>query len=337
MSGAMDTTARNAGAYLHTIGVVIPVYRGEHSLEALLAEIEPFFEESVTAAGHCFVVREVVLVHDHGPDRSDVVIRRLAAAHPQVHPIWLARNFGQHAATVAGIASTTSAWVATIDEDGQHAPADIARLLDRALDGRHPLVYGRHAGKPPHAKWRNVSSKIAHRLARMLGGADLAAFTSFRLVLGSHARSIAAYCGPRTYLDSALSWGVSGAADVEVSTRAELREGSGYTFSRLLSHFWSLVLSTGTRPLRIVSGLGFTSAIVGVVGAVVAAVARLQGNITVPGWTSVTIVLLVSNGLVLLALGVVAEYVGQLLKSAQGRPLYIMIDDPALGPLGDRE
>lgn len=130
---------------------------------------------------------------------------------------------------------------------------------------------------------------------------------------------------------------MSGAADVEVSTRAELREGSGYTFSRLLSHFWSLVLSTGTRPLRIVSGLGFTSAIVGVVGAVVAAVARLQGNITVPGWTSVTIVLLVSNGLVLLALGVVAEYVGQLLKSAQGRPLYIMIDDPALGPLGDRE
>lgn len=318
---------------LHEISVVVPVYRGETTLPALVAELAALTEPRQSPAGHHFVVREVLLVHDHGPDDSAGTIRALAATHPWVRPVWLSRNFGQHAATLAGIASTASAWVATMDEDGQHVPADLGLLLDVALRDRVPLVYGQHEGGAPHARWRNAASAVARRSARWLSGADVSNFSSFRLVLGSHARSVAAYCSQRIYLDAALAWAIGESSVARVSTRPEWRAGSGYRLRTLLSHFWTLVLSTGHRPLRIVSWIGTLAALAGFAGGIWVLVRKLRDDVAVAGWSSVIVVQLFVGGLVLLALGVLAEYVGTLLRIAQGRPLYVIVDDPAEGPL----
>lgn len=319
--------------FVHTVAAVVPVYRGETTLEQLLSEMEPFFEVGTTPAGHKWQVVEVVLVHDHGPDRSADVIRRLAAEHPQVTPVWLSRNFGQHAATLAGIGSTSSSWVCTLDEDGQHHPADIALLLDAAVADQLPLVYGKHRDRAPHAGWRNFTSSAAKRTAQLIAGADLTSFTSFRLILGSHARSIAAYCGPRTYLDVALTWAIGSSGSVEVTSRPEWRPGSGYTLSRLLSHFWTLVLSGGTRPLRAISTIGAFSALAGFAGAASVIFRAATSGYNVAGWASFMATILVIGGLLLLAIGVVAEYIGVLLRAAQGRPTYVVVDDPNFGPL----
>jgi len=319
---------------VHSIAIVVPVYRGAETLATLLLEMKPLLTESLTAAGHRYCVVEVVLVHDNGPDQSDVVIRELADLYPQVTAVWLARNFGQHAATLAGIGSTAADWVVTLDEDGQHAPADIPLLLDRAIGYRVPLVYGRHESSAPHSRWRNFTSRCAKRFARLIAGSDFGSYTSFRLVLGAPARSIAAYCGPRTYLDVALRWAIGSSDEVVVRTRGEWREGSGYNLSKLLSHFWSLVLSSGTRPLRIISSIGALVSVGGFVFAAVVLFRALAGDYNAPGWASVMFTLLLVGGLLLLAIGVVAEYLGALLRSAQGRPLYIVVDDPNDGPLG---
>ncbi|MCY7300967.1 MAG: glycosyltransferase, partial [Ilumatobacteraceae bacterium] len=304
-----------SSARVHTLAVVVPVFRGADTLDALLAEIEPFFEESATADGHKFRVDEVMLVHDHGPDQSAAVIRALALRFAQVTPVWLARNYGQHAATLAGIGSSSAEWVVTLDEDGQHAPADIAILLDCAIGQAIPLVYGRHAAGAPHSRWRNISSRLAKRVGRAVAGREIGTYTSFRLVLGAHARSVAAYCGPRTYLDVALRWASGSFQDVVVQTRDEWRSGSGYDLAKLLSHFWSLVLSSGTRPLRIISSIGALVSAGGFVFAAVVLVRAWPSDYNVPGWASVMVSLLGIGGLMLLAIGVVAEYLGALLRS----------------------
>ena len=118
---------------LHSVSVVVPVYRGEHTLRALIEEISDLAAVTVTPQGHRFRVVEAILVCDDGPDRSDVVIRELAAEYPFVKPVWLARNSGQHAATAAGVASSGAKWVVTMDEDGQHVPSDIGVMLDLAI------------------------------------------------------------------------------------------------------------------------------------------------------------------------------------------------------------
>jgi hypothetical protein len=137
------------------------------------------------------------------------------------------------------------------------------------------------------------------------------------------------------HLDVALTWTIDRIARCTVVAQAEGREGSGYSVSSLLSHFWTLVLSSGTRPLRIVSLVGFVAALGGFVGAVVAFWQRLGHGNEVAGWASVFIAVVVMGGLILFALGVVAEYVGTLLRTAQGRPLFVIGDDPAHGPLQD--
>lgn len=317
------------------IAVVVPVYRGELSLGPLVAELVALAEPQTSPAGRPWRVTEVLLVHDCGPDRSDRVIRELAAAHPDlVRPIWLSRNFGQHAATLAGFASSAAPWVATIDEDGQYDPNRLGVLLDAAFAERASLVYAHPEGGAPHPGWRNATSRGAKRFVERLSGVPARTFSSFRLVLGEQARAVAAYCGQGTYLDVALTWVVARSTTVSVPARAETREGSGYDLRRLLSHFASLVLNSGTRPLRLVASIGFVFAALGVLGAVYIAGHALLSDIDVPGWASITVTLLVTSGAVLFSLGVIAEYVGSLLRLALGRPLYVMVTDPADTPLG---
>lgn len=320
-------------AHVHDVAVVIPVYRGALTLGPLVDELRPLMKVTTTPGGRCYRVVEVILVHDRGPDGSAEVIARLCE-EPAVRAVWLARNSGQHAATVAGIASSSTSWVVTMDEDGQHVPADMGRLVDRALDAQVHLVYGRAEDGAPHPPWRNASSATAKWVARTLAGSDLSDFTSYRLIEGSRARTVCAYVGRRTFLDSALTWGIDRSEVCETSWRLEGRPRSGYDLGSLLSHFWTLVLSSGNRPLRIVSTVGGVVAGAGTVGAGIIVWRRLQpGWDDAPGWASVMVVQLVLGGGVFTALGVVAEYVGALLRIVQGQPLYIAVDSPELDPL----
>ena len=318
----------------HDVAVVVPVYQGEECLPSLLDELLPLAEEQTTEGGVRWRVVEVVLVHDCGPDRSDRTIRRLAEAHPTlVRPVWLTRNFGQHAATVAGFASSSAPWIVTLDEDGQHDPAQIGALLDHALATGSALVYARPEGGAPHARWRNAASNLAKRLVEVVSGVHAKDFSSFRLIVGERARAVAAYCGQGVYLDVALSWIVADVSAVTVPARVERRPGSGYGMLRLLSHFSALVLSSGTRPLRFVAASGVVLALSGLVGAVYILVVALTSEIPVPGWASISVTLLVTAGALLFSIGVVAGYVGTLLGIALGRPLYVISTDPQDLPL----
>ena len=109
---------------------------------------------------------------------------------------------------------------------------------------------------------------------------------------------------------------------------------SGYSFRRLISHFWRLVLSSGTRTLRLVSVTGVAFALIGFVLATYIMVVRLTTDMAVQGWTSTVVALLVGIGLVLFALGVIAEYIGVAVGMAMGKPPYLIASDTALGPLG---
>src|SRR4051794_7161387 len=111
----------------HQISVVVPVYRGATTLRGLFDEIAVLHDEFVTEGGHRARVAELLLVHDNGPDASDEVIRKLAAEHDWVRPVWLSRNYGQHPATLAGMASSGGDWIVTMDEDGQHDPSYIGQ------------------------------------------------------------------------------------------------------------------------------------------------------------------------------------------------------------------
>ena len=196
----------------------------------------------------------MILVYDCGPDDSARVIRGLQAKYDYVRTIWLSRNFGEHAATLAGMASSGGDWIATMDEDGQHDPTSLGTMLDTAVQEGSSLVYAKPTNPPPHSAFRNATSRGAKRLVNIFSGeADASLFHSYRLMLGEVGRSVAAYSGTGVYLDIALGWVAGRAAVAPVAMRNEGERRSGYSLRSLLSHFWRLVLTGGTRGLRVVS------------------------------------------------------------------------------------
>jgi glycosyltransferase involved in cell wall biosynthesis len=321
----------------HRISIVVPVYQGEKTLAALVKEIALLTVPTHTADGHEFQVIELLLVNDHGPDRSDEVIRELAAANDFIRPVWLSRNFGQHPATLAGMASSSGDWIVTMDEDGQHDPADIGDFLDVALARGSQLVYADPVNRPPHNALRNVSSRLVKWFFSIfLTGNSEGTFQSYRMILGEIGRSVAAYAGSGVYLDVAMGWVTGPTAACPVRLRGEGDRTSGYSTRRLLSHFWRLALSSGTRGLRMVSALGAVFASGGLLFAIYLFVVRLASSETPQGWTSTMVVVLVSTGAILFSLGVIAEYVGVAVNMAMGKPLYLIVGDAHDGPLGRR-
>jgi polyisoprenyl-phosphate glycosyltransferase len=316
----------------HGIAVVVPVYQGETVLPALLEEIDVLSTVQLSPRGHRFRVTEVILVHDYGPDRSDETIRALANLYLYVRPVWLSRNFGTHAATLAGIAASRAEWIVTMDEDGQHDPNVIGEMLDAALAARSPLVYAEPLNPAPHSAFRNLTSGMAHAAARAMGGPRH--FHSFRLLLGDLGRGLATSCGESVYLDIALTWVVSDATTVPVLMREERGRPSGFSTAALASHFWRMVLTSGTRPLRIVTLLG---ALLGVAAGILSIWVlwnKLTNQVPVLGYTSLMVVLLVTSGAILFSMGIIAEYLGITVKTAMGKPVYLAVDDYASGPLG---
>lgn len=308
---------------------MIPVYQGEQTLEALLREIELATSETVTTAGNRYLVAELILVHDCGPDGSDRTIEQLAATYSFVRPVWLSRNFGQHAATLAGMASATGDWVVTMDEDGQQNPRDIGAMLDVALMDELQLVYAKPTNQPPHGWLRNTLSSAAKAIAgKILGSDALGRFNSFRLVDGEIARTLAAYCGNGVYLDIGLFWIAGRIGHCPLRLREEMDRPSGYSYWKLLGHFWSLIFTTGTRPLRLITLMGFFSVGLASLIAVYAIYGKLYGNVPVQGWASLLIVVSFFSGCILMALGVIAEYLAVTMGIVMGKPLYVVATKP---------
>lgn len=314
---------------LHRISIVIPVYQGQMTLPSLMKEIEPLTRERKTPNGQPFVVSEVILVHDCGPDGSDRAIEELARQYSFVRAVWLSRNFGQHPATLAGMASAAGDWVVSMDEDGQQDPADIGVLLDCAAANRLQVVYAKPLNPPPHGFIRNGLSWGAKKIAMaLLGNGAIAHFNSFRLIDGEIARTLAAYCGSGVFLDVALFWITAGVGYASIRLRREMDRPSGYSLLKLVRHFWQLLLTSGTRPLRLITFLGFCSFILAFAITVYTLWVKFHLEVPVQGWASIVIVVAFFSGCILMSLGVIAEYLAVTMSIVMGRPLYVVATRP---------
>jgi len=305
------------------------VYRGETTLPTLISEIAPFATERQSDDGNRYIIAEVLLVHDCGPDRSDLIIEDLASRFPFVRPVWLSRNYGQHAATMAGMASATGEWVVTIDEDGQQNPMDIGKLLDIAVSQSLQLVFAQPINRPPHGWLRNALSRGAKAIvSKLLGNNKIGQFNSFRLVDGEIARTLAAYCGNGIYLDMGLFWITSRIGHCPVHLRLEMDRPSAYSYWKLFGHFWNLIFTTGTRPLRLITLMGFISVLMAVAISAYALYGKLHGDVPVQGWASLLIIVAFFSGCILTALGVIAEYLVVTMGIVMGKPLYVVSTKP---------
>jgi undecaprenyl-phosphate 4-deoxy-4-formamido-L-arabinose transferase len=320
------------------MSLVVPVFKGEKVLEPLIDEIVDRYGDSeaihASELGNKYSLREIILVHDNGPDDSAAVMRHLQNKYKNVKCIWLSRNYGQHAATLAGIAETSGDWIVTLDEDGQQDPKYFPKFLDQAIVSKSQIVYGRPTNKAPHGFLRNSLSRFAKGFSRLiLANTSFENFNSYRLILGEPARALSEYGGTEIYLDAGLIWVTSSATTCDVELRSEDRP-SGYSMTSLVRHFGRLVVTAGARPLRVIALLGLVVATCGFALTAYIIWMKAVTGISASGWTSVIVAVLVTSGLTMLSLGVISEFLGATVRSTMGKPLFLKISDPINGPLG---
>jgi glycosyltransferase involved in cell wall biosynthesis len=299
------------------ISVVIPCYRSQATLPSLLSGLH----EELAGAVEAY---EVILVVDGSPDTTYAVARSLEKQRPDmVRTVLLRRNYGQHNALLAGILRARHEVVVTMDDDLQHRPDQIVRLLGPLEDPLVDLVYG-VSEEDEHGFYRSLSSRVV-KYGLVLSGVPNAqisgAFRAFRTDLRE---AFARSADPFVSIDVVLSWATTAVAGTPVRMDRRQEGDSGYTFRSLLRHTWNMVTGYGVWPLRLVTMIGILSSVFGALMLAVLLTMYWTGRIRVDGFTTVVSLVILFSGAIMLSIGILGEYLGRLHFRSMHRPNYLV-------------
>lgn len=297
------------------LSVVVPVFRSETTLPLLYDRVSKALDQQ----GISF---ELILVDDCGGDNSWQVIRTLCAADPRVKGILLNRNFGQHAATICGIAQSTGQWVATIDDDLEQPPESLPLLYAAARLG-HDIAYGVYPQRS-HSMWRNATSWAGRRLFKAAIPSLNDVYTSFRMIQGPIARQLSSFDSPFPFVDGYLSWLTNRVTTVEVQHQNRHAGRSNYSIRKLLVHMFNIFVTFSDAPLKLASWIGIACFGLSVLMIAYVIYGRVTGNIDVSGFASIMAALSFFGGIQLLVLGVFGEYLGRMNFKSSRKPLFIV-------------
>jgi undecaprenyl-phosphate 4-deoxy-4-formamido-L-arabinose transferase len=307
-----------------SVSVVVPAYRSNETLRQLADQLDEHVAPLVAEL-------EIVFVDDGSGAATWATIADLAATRHGVRGIRLARNYGQHNALLAGIRAARFPLVVTMDDDLQHPPSQVPRLLD-AMTPDVDLVYGRPADERQSTS-RNVASKLTKGFMSAALGPDVyprsGAFRLFRRSLIEAADDLR---DPLISIDVLLSWATTKIVDVTVDHQERLTGSSGYTLRGLTRHAMNMITGYSTRPLRWVSVFGLCCAALGFALLTFVIVRFIVGGAEVAGFTFLAAALTLFSGVQLLSLGVVGEYLGRVHVRTMGRPTYVVAADTANRP-----
>ena len=299
-----------------SISVVTPVYNGEASLGELcrrLAEVLPRI-----SAEH-----EVILVNDGSRDRSWEMISELCSRSPvMVRGLNLMRNYGQHNALLCGIRAAKYDLVVTMDDDLQHPPEEIPRLLAR-LDEGFDVVYGAPKAEQ-NGFIRALASRITRLALRATVGSDVAKNVSaFRIFPTQLREAFAGYQSPFVSIDVLLTWATARFGATTVAFQPRHSGSSKYSFTRLVRHALDMMTGFSTAPLQLASLIGFTCTLFGLAVFIYVFIRYcLEGS--VPGFPFLASIIAIFSGAQLFALGVIGEYLARMHFRSMKRPAYVV-------------
>lgn len=298
------------------VAVVVPVYNSEGTLAQLARRLEAV----LSSRGSAY---EIILVNDGSRDGSWDVIRQLAGKHAPLRGINLLRNYGQHNALLCGIRAAKYEVVVTMDDDLQHPPEEIPKLLDELAEG-YDVVYGTPQ-KERHSLWRTLAAQITKLAVQSMLGAETArSISSFRALRVRPGDLLSEYQGPFVSIDVLLTWGTSRFAAVPVRHEPRTVGASTYGSAKLVAHALEMITGFSTLPLRLASLIGFVLTVFGLALLLyVLGWYLIQGS-SVPGFSFLASMIAIFSGAQMFALGIIGEYLARMHFRLMNRPMYVI-------------
>jgi undecaprenyl-phosphate 4-deoxy-4-formamido-L-arabinose transferase len=295
------------------LSIVVPVFNSERTLPVLLTEL-------LSVAASMNVHAEVLFVDDGSTDDSWRVISAMKADHAEaVRGIRLARNVGQQAATYCGLLEARGRWVATIDDDLQPHPRELRKLWDHAHASGSDVVYGVYA-----ALHHTFLHRAGSRVFRMLLRRMVPRFpdgSSFRLIRSVVTKSIPRHIGPWILVDPVLAWHTSDISSVVVEHQGRASGRSGYTLPALVAIACRLLFTYSTIPLRLMTAVGFLSAIVSFGLGLYFLFQKLTVGAQI-GFSALIVTTTFASGVILVSLGILGEYISRIHTMGSGEPAF---------------
>lgn len=299
------------------VSFVIPCYRSAHTLPHVIAEIKDTMKTLDTYE------YEVVLVNDCSPDNTFEVIRGICAENSNIKGINLAKNFGQHAALMAGMRHTDGDFVVCLDDDGQTPAEEAGKLLEKLEEG-FDAVYAKYTDKK-HSLFRNLGSKLNEVMTRwMLGKPKELYISSYFGVRRFVVEDMIRYENSYPYVIGLVLRATKSITNVVVKHREREEGSSGYTLKKLLGLWFNGFTAFSVKPLRIATVLGAFCALAGFVYGTYTIINKLINPEVLLGFSSQMAAIVFFGGMTMLMLGLIGEYIGRVYISMNNSPQYVI-------------
>ncbi len=303
---------------MQLLSFVIPCYHSAATLPAVARQIR----QTVLTDGRYDY--EILLVNDNPADDTWREICRLKQEDPKIFGICMSRNFGQASALMAGYRHVRGDIVVSLDDDGQTPPAEMFRLID-ALDEDTDIVYASYPAKH-HSAFRNFGSRVNDWMATWLMGKpkDLymaSYYAARRFVIDEMVKCE----NPFPYVDGLAVRSTCRFKNVPIDHQDRTEGESGYTFMKLLRLWLNGFTAFSVKPLRVATVMGMVFSLVGFLCAMLVIVRKiiLLDGIDA-GWSSIVSIVLLLDGILMMMLGLVGEYVGRMYMTMNKSPQYII-------------
>jgi glycosyltransferase involved in cell wall biosynthesis len=299
---------------LQLLSVVAPVYNEEATIHEFYARVCGALE------GLNF---ELVLVDDGSSDGSTTALAQLATNDPRVRVVYLSRNFGHQTALTAGLDHARGDAVVMLDADLQDPPELIITMLDHWRAGCD-VVYAVREQREGESRFKLSTARWFYKLFDKLAQVELQHNSGdFRLLDRRALDALLAMRERNRFLRGMTVWVGYTQAAVPYKRDARYAGETKYTLSKMLRFSLDAISSFSHRPLQLATLLGFVISTLAFIAIPVVIVLRLVGSY-LPGFGSITIVILLLGGIQLIAVGIIGEYVGRIYDEVKGRPLYLV-------------
>ena len=300
------------------LAVVIPVYNEEANLSILMQRLMPVMQKLEKSF-------EIIFIDDGSRDNSLQILKSFTK-NEQVKVVELTRNYGQHAAIMAGFSITQAGIIITLDADLQNPPEEITNLVKVMDEGNYDVVGTIRKGRKD-SFFRILPSKIINMVARKITGVNM---RDWGCMLRAYRRAVVErmiQCHEHATFIPALAM-VFAKRVTEIEVAHEERHGgkSNYPLRKLISLQFDLVASFSDLPLKLLMYGGVLMSLLGICFGTFLAIARLAygARWAAEGIFTLFAVLFVFVGLQYFALGVIGEYIGRIYREVRKRPEYVI-------------
>ncbi len=303
-----------------TCTVVVPMYNEE----AVIEETYKRLSSVIKGTGETY---ELLFVNDGSRDRSADIIRDLAKNDGNIRLLDFSRNFGHQAAVSAGMDYATGQAIVIIDADLQDPPEVIPLMLEKWREG-FEVVYGKRIKRQGETIFKKVTAYLFYRILRWMTNEDIPADTGdFRLIDQKVCSVMKRLSEKNRFLRGLVNWVGFKQTAVEYIRDERWAGETKYPFKKMLKFAADGITSFTYKPLKLATYLGFVLSVSGFIYLLYVLYERLFTDKTAAGWTSIIGINLIFNGIILIILGIIGEYIGRIYEEVKNRPLYIVREE----------